>query len=125
MESAPFYCFEFLFAQLNSDMNPVIKFLDFTSTGMAEAYGTSYSLTFGTFVYAQFGFTTQKTTSDGNDIVRIADVPNMQQLSNIAVISKSGITGVFKIVGMNLQSNISIPASESFAFGLIIPRATE
>ena len=91
---------------------------------MAEACGTSYSLIFGTFVYVHFGFTIQKTTSDGNDIARIADVPNMQQLSNIAAISQNGSMGTFKVVGMNLQSNAAIPAYETFVFDLIIPRTT-
>ena len=108
--------------QLESDFNPTIKFLDWTSTNMAKPYGTSYSLTFGTFVYAHFGFTTQKQTSDGNDFVRISDVPDMQQVNNIAAISLNGFTGVFKVVGMNLQSNTAIPAGEDFSFDLIITR---
>ena len=107
---------------LSSELNPVIKFLDYTSTGMLGDYGLSYSLTFGTFVYVRFGFSIKKQTSDGNDLVRISDVPDMQQLSNISAISIKGATGLFKVVGMNLQSNAVIPSEEIFVFDLIIPR---
>ena len=89
---------------------------------MAKSLGNSYSLAFSTFVYVHFGFTTQKPAVDGNDFATIASVSNMEQIGNIAAISRNGVVGVFKIVGMNLQSNGIIPQNEDFVFDLIIRR---
>lgn len=106
--------------QLDNDMTPIFKNINHGG-GMSEAYGISYSLSFGTFVYAHLGFTIIKTTSSGNDLLQLTDVADLRETNNISAISRSGFTGAFKIVGKNLQTGVAIPEGEDFSFNLIIP----
>lgn len=89
MESAPFYCFKFLFAQLNSDLSGAIR-----------TKRISVSVTGGLGIYdlTQVGF------DGGNSIPVIYNVPNGVSWSGI----NASIQNNLLIVGMTNQKDETI-----------------